>query len=110
MLGEALQVCDGFVDIVESNFVPRLTGRLQPWLTRRGLYFDHYVEPALSAQLNNLVLFNVNGRRSVLDLARISGAPFTKVRDYLERFVEAGLMERLPAPLPAGEERVGGIS
>lgn len=95
-IGDALRVCDAFVDVVESNYVPRLRGKLQPWLTRRGLYFDHYVEPQLSAQLNNLVLFNVDGRRSLVDLASLSGAPFAVVRDYLERFVAEGLVDRLP--------------
>lgn len=88
----AVQACLRFLTIMEQNQTPAYSLSFQPWLTRRGLYFDYTVHPDLYHKLNNLVLFHVDGQRSVLDLARLSGLPFSTVREYLDQFVRQGVM------------------
>jgi aminopeptidase-like protein len=95
LMGQALDICERFVAVLEDNYVPRYRHQLQPWLTRHGLYFNWEEDPENFRRLNNLVLFSLDGKRSLLDLARLSGAGFFRVRDYLSRFVGKGLVERL---------------
>lgn len=97
-LEEALQIGLAFVEVLERNYVPVFRGRLQPWLTRHGLYFDATEDPEKFQRLNNRVLFSIDGRTSVLELARRAELDFGVVWDYLERFADAGLIDKRPAP------------
>ena len=103
LIVEALKVSTSFIDVVERDYVPVFRNIAQPWLTRHGLYFDHYVDPQQFQRLNNLALFNVDGRKSVADLARLADVPFSLLYDYLERFRARGLVDKRPIaiPLPA---------
>jgi aminopeptidase-like protein len=103
LLAEALRVAERFIDVVEQDYVPQFTGKVQPWLTRHGLYFDHYTDPQQFQRLNNTVLFNVDGRKSVAALARLAGVRFGDLHAYLERFAALGLLRKVPLPvdLPA---------
>lgn len=103
LIAEALQVSDTFIDVLERDYVPSYRRLAQPWLTRHGLYFDHYVDPQQFQRLNNLALFNIDGRHSVSDLAKLAGLPFGMLHDYLEKFVARDLIEKRPitVDLPA---------
>lgn len=81
-----------FLRILEENLVPRYTLKLQPWLTRRGLYFDSTTQKDLHHKLNNLTMFHVDGKRSILQLARIAGASFADVKDHLDRLAAQGVI------------------
>ena len=100
---EALKIADQFIDILERDYVPQYRNKAQPWLTRHGLYFDHYQDPQKFQRLNNTVLFNVDGRRPVSELARLAGVRFGELHDYLERFAALGLIGKSPlkVELPA---------
>jgi aminopeptidase-like protein len=102
---EALKVTDAFIDILERDYAPSFRLAAQPWLTRHGLYFNHYVEPDQFHRLNNLALFNLDGRRSVSDLAKLAGVPFNLLHEYLEQFVARGIVEKRTrdVPLPAAQ-------
>jgi aminopeptidase-like protein len=90
---QALEFAKGLVALLEADCVPRYTGQLPPWLTRRGLYFDSTRSTEQFHKYNNQVLFNVDGTNTVLDLAEIAGLQPEFVSDYLERFVNEGLIE-----------------
>jgi aminopeptidase-like protein len=96
LIMEALQVFELCVDILEKDYVPEFTGILQPWLTKHNLYYDCIEDPKSFQKFNNLVLFNVNGNNSILDLAELAGLKFQEVRNYLERFVDKGIIRRKP--------------
>jgi aminopeptidase-like protein len=96
---EALKVADAFIDILERDFVPRYRNVAQPWLTRHGLYFDHAVDPEQFRRLNNVALFNLDGHRSVSELARMAGVGFGLLCDYLDKFAARGLIDKAPIPL-----------
>jgi aminopeptidase-like protein len=105
LVEEALRVADAFIDIVERDYVPSWRRKLQPWLTRHGLYFDHASDPEQFQRLNNLALFHIDGRRSVSALARLAGVGFGRLHAYLERFAELGLIAKSPVgvTLPASD-------
>ena len=93
-LMEAVEIGKKFVQILEQNYVPDFLYRLPPWLTRRGLYFDCRDDKEKFHKFNNIVMFNVNGRFSLLDLAEMSGLDFFKVYDYMEKFVDQGIVKK----------------
>lgn len=103
LFAESLAISERFIEIVESSYVPAYKNIVQPWLTRHGLYFDHYVAPEDFQRLNNLALFNINGKHSLLELTKISGVKFDVLQTYLEKFFEKGLLEKraLPVDRPA---------
>ena len=90
---QALEFAKGLVSVREADAVPRYTGQLQPWLTRRGLYFDSIRSTEQFHKYNNQLLFSVDGTNSILDLAEIAGLEPGSVSEYLERFVDEGLIE-----------------
>ena len=94
LMAEAIAITDAFVDVLESDYAPKLVYRTQPWLTRNGLYFDATLDRERNRKFNNLVLYNIDGNNTLLDLARISGIEFSMLRDYLERFCTKGLLSK----------------
>lgn len=89
---KAVEICANFVRILEDDYVPAYTKRLQPWLTRRNLYFDSIRDIQRFRKFNNSVLFGIDGVRSVLDLAISAGLEFDEVREYLKSFQREGLL------------------
>lgn len=96
LLAEALEICETAIETLERNYVPRHLGLLPPWLTKHDLYFDVREDPAMANSLNGAVLYGIDGRRSVLGLARDSGLPFETVWRYLEAFAGKGMIEKRP--------------
>lgn len=99
LFAESLAISERFIEVLEGTYIPSYRNVVQPWLTRHGLYFDHYVNPEDFQRLNNLALFNVNGRNSLLDLVKISGVKFDTLHTYLEQFAEKNLLEKRPFPV-----------
>ncbi len=91
---EALMIAERFVDIMEKDYVPVYKNRLQPWLTRRGVYFDSKDDPQRFQKFNNMVLFGINGQRSILDLADRAGLGVKDVSSYLCQLFKADLIEK----------------
>jgi aminopeptidase-like protein len=100
---EALRVAEEFINLLDRDYVPALTQRLPPWLTRRGLYFDSKLDTERFQRFNNLVLFNLNGKRSVLELAELAGLEFAEALAYLDRFAEQGLVGKNDVSWPTPE-------
>lgn len=99
---DALLICENFVRILENDYIPAYTGLFQPWLTKRDLYFDNADDPQKNYKLNNLVIFNIDGKHSVLDLAKLADLSFNEVQEYLCRFVKQDLIKRRPLLWPGG--------
>ena len=79
LLTEALAICLQTISIIEKNSIPRFTNRLQPCLTRFGFYFDVESDPENFRRFLNLVLFQIDGARSTLDLAEPAGLDFLRL-------------------------------
>jgi len=102
---EALNVAEQFVTLLEKDYVPCWRNRLPPYLTRRGLYFDSKFDTEPFHRFNNLVQFHIDGKRSVLDLAALSGVAFSDLVSYLDQFVKQQLIVQKDVPwsCPASE-------
>jgi len=95
-LQQALTLCGYFVDILENDYVPEYTQPIQPWLTKRGLYYESIDNVEDNHKFNNLTLFNINGKNSVIDLAQKSGLTFFQIYEYVEKFADQGLIRKHP--------------
>jgi len=91
---QALEISENFVNILEKDYVPNYINKLQPWLTKRNLYYDSIQNPNNFHKFNNTLLYNINGRNSVLDLSQIAQLDFFDVFDYLNKFLEQGLINK----------------
>ena len=109
LIVEALTISDFFIEILERDYVPSYRNLMQPWLTRHGLYFDQSVNPQHFQKLNNLAVFNIDGCRSVTELALLSELPFGLLHEYLEKFVKLDLIGKRPidVELPAAKLAAG---
>ena len=94
LMAEALEICIGFVDILEHNYVPAFKSIMPPWLTKHDLYFDREKDPENYFKYNTELLFNIDGSKSLLDLSELTGIGFQKIHDYLEKFVEKGFISK----------------
>ena len=95
-LTEALLIVENFVQILENNYIPEYKNRIPPWLTKRDLYNDRIDNQDKNNNFNNLVLFNINGISSVLDISNIANLGFVEVLQYLKKFDEQGLLKKKP--------------
>ena len=91
---EALEFSERFIDMLERDYVPEYVGKLPPWLTRRGLYFDSKLDPDNHNKYNNNLLYNIDGALSVVDLAEKTGLGFGIVLDYLNKLLESGVIRK----------------
>ena len=99
MLTEAADVTEEITRIFCTNYVPRRTFRGPVFLSGHGLWVDWRVDPKLNQALDEIML-RLEGGHSVFDIAHELELDYQKVRDYIERFREAGLVEALPMPSP----------
>jgi aminopeptidase-like protein len=94
-LGEAVDVCLGLVDVLETNRrYTNLSPHGEPQLGRRGLYRSAGGAVATPDDERALlwVLNQSDGGASLLDVASDSGLPYAVVRRAAERLERAGLL------------------
>jgi len=91
---EALDFSERFINILENDYVPEYTGQLPPWLTRRELYFDSKLDSGNHEKYNNNLLYNIDGKHSVLELAEKYELNFANVKNYLEKLLESGVIHK----------------
>jgi aminopeptidase-like protein len=92
-LEEALDVCAGVVEALEANYVPSRTFKGPVMLSRYDLWVDWREDRALNLKTEKLMLM-LEGDKSVIDIAYELELPLSTVVQYLDRFAEAGLIER----------------
>ena len=66
-------------------------------LSRYGLWVDWREDWDLNLRTEQ-IMFNLEGDKSVIDIAWELELPVETVRTYLDRFAEAGLIEKHDAP------------
>jgi aminopeptidase-like protein len=101
-LGESFQVCASIFDLLENNRSYRnLVPFCEPQLGRRGLYHSTggtSPEKEINARL--WVLNMSDGNHSLLDIAELSGLPFSIVNDAADLLSRSGLLEPVNSPHP----------
>lgn len=110
MATEALRVLKALVDVLERDCVAhrRFEGLVCLSSPEHGLYVER-PDPSIDAELpddadawgvlTDRILRRFDGRTSVRRMADEAGLPFAPVRDYVQRFAEAGLVALSPADL-----------
>ena len=92
-LEEALDVMLGVWEALEANYYPRRTFKGPVMLSRHGLWVDWRVDRALNLGTEKLMMM-LEGDMSVLEIAHELKLPIATVRRYLDRFHDAGLIEK----------------
>ncbi len=69
------------------------------WWTTSPLWVDWREDWDLNLKTEAIML-NLEGNKSAIDIAFELELPIPTVRMYLDRFAEAGLIEKLDAPVP----------
>ncbi len=96
-LSEALDVMLDVWQALEENYYPRRTFKGPVMLSRHGLWVDWRENRDLNLKTERIMMM-LEGDRSVIDIAYELGLPVTTVSGYLDRFAEAGLIEKQPQP------------
>ncbi len=94
---EALGVMMAVWDALEKNYYPRRTFKGPVMLSRYGLWVDWREDRELNLKIDKL-LMNLEGDKSVIDIAFELGLPLGTVRNYVDRLVEADLVEKSNYP------------
>jgi aminopeptidase-like protein len=82
------------IDILEANFVPRVTVLCEPQLGKRGLYPNLSTKEsgAEVAAMMNLISY-CDGSKTLLEIAEIIEEPFSKLQMILGKLIEKELIE-----------------
>ena len=94
---EALDVCLGVWAALEGNYYPERKFNGPVMLSRYGLWVDWRDDWELNLKTEAIML-NLEGDKSLIDIAYELELSIDTVRNYLERFAEAGLIERRDGP------------
>ncbi|MDZ4838619.1 MAG: DUF4910 domain-containing protein [Bacteroidota bacterium] len=92
-LGKAFDILFKCIEILEENMIPEYINLTPPWLSKHGLYFDSIDDKDAFHKFNNLILFNINGHNSILDLAFITDLKFSKIKNWLDKFLVKGFIK-----------------
>jgi aminopeptidase-like protein len=96
-LSEALDICMEVWEALEGNYYPRRKFKGPVMLSRYGLWVDWRVDWALNLKTEAIMLM-LEGDKSLIDIACELELPLATVRRYLDRFAEAGLIEKTDGP------------
>lgn len=96
-LEEALQAILNVFAAMNRNYYPRRRFKGPVMLSRYGLWVDWRVDRQLNLKTEELMMM-LEGDRSLIDIAWELKLPLDTVEQYLDRFHEAGLIEKHDAP------------
>jgi aminopeptidase-like protein len=82
---EAVNITEHFVALIEKDKIPFFNNLIPPWLSYHRLYYDYGDKnnSDIAYKINNTVFYNIDGEKSILELARISNIPFNDLYEYL---------------------------
>lgn len=92
-LDEAHEVSMGIIDVLEKDYVPKKTFTGPVYLSRYDLYVDGAEDREMHINIWNVTQSLGNGE-SVFEMADRIGMDFERLYQYLERWIEAGLIEK----------------
>jgi aminopeptidase-like protein len=108
-LREGRDVLQSFIDLAEADYVPVLCQPGPIFLSGYGLYPDWYKDPSLWPMLEsfNDVMYALDGRLSVAQIAHKLGRRFGTVRYWTDAFASKDLLTRNEFFLRRPEPRPG---
>ncbi|MBH63997.1 MAG: hypothetical protein CL569_16430 [Alphaproteobacteria bacterium] len=97
-LSEALELFCELWNALEGNYYPRRKFKGPVMLSRYGLWVDWREDRALN-QATEKIMLMLEGDRSLIDIAHETELPFATIRQFVDRLLEADLVEASDAPL-----------
>jgi len=82
------------IDLLERNYTPKRKFRGPPFLSKYGLWIDWRVNPKLNLMMEKLFL-EFEGDKSIIEIAELLDLNFEDVYNYVNKFVDADLVEKL---------------
>lgn len=95
MLQGAADVGEEIIRIFASNYIPMRTFKGPVFLSGHGLWVDWRDNWALNRAIEKIMM-RFEGDHSIFDIAGDVGIDYWVVREYVEKFLEKGFVERLP--------------
>jgi len=92
-LEEVVDILLGVVEVLETDYIPRLHNRVPVYLTRYDLYAD-WTHERQQYDINILLLDSMWSGLSVLDIALKHELDPDMVRAYIDRFAQLELLEK----------------
>lgn len=89
---QAASVVERTLEILDADRYPRRLYRGTVHLSRYGLWVDWRTDPSLNERVHHF-MWSFEGDKSLADIALETELPFDTVREYVDRFVAAGLVE-----------------
>ena len=96
-LFETLEVMLAVWNSLEHNYYPRRKFKGPVMLSRYGLWIDWRKNMALNLATEKIMMM-LEGDKSVIDIAFELRLPHEMISRYLDRFLEAGLIEKSHVP------------
>jgi len=93
-LQESSKIISEILDILDTDYNPIRLFKGPVFLSGYGLWVDWKTDYALNAQIDQIML-RMEGDKSVFDISEELGLDFHETRDYINKFYENGLIEKL---------------
>ena len=93
-LEESRDIIMKIIDSLERNFTPKRKFKGPPFLSKYGLWVDWRTNPKLNLMMEKLFL-EFEGDKSIIEIAELLDLNFEEVYDYVNKFVDADLVEKL---------------
>ncbi len=97
LMQEAADVVVDILRVFATNYIPVRRFEGPVFLSGHGLWVDYRVNRKLNGALEEIML-RFEGHHSVFDIAQELDLDYWETRQYVERFLEKGLIERRPIP------------
>jgi aminopeptidase-like protein len=93
-LEESRDIILKIIDSLEKNYTPKRMFKGPPFLSKYGLWIDWRVNPKLNLMIEKLFL-ELEGDKSIIEIAEFLDLNFEDVYNYINKFVDADLVEIL---------------
>ncbi len=92
-LDEAKKLILEIIETLEKNYYPLRKFRGPPFLSGYGLWVD-WQEDLQQNLLLEKIFMEFDGKKSLIEIAEQFDIPFSKIFEYVNKFVDAGLVEK----------------
>ncbi len=103
MLQDAAKIGEDIIRIFASNYIPKRNFRGPVFLSGHDLWVDWREDWDLNRAIEKIMM-RFEGQQSIFDISEELGLDYWATYNYVEKFREKGLIERLPIPSESSAE------
>jgi aminopeptidase-like protein len=103
MLQDAAKIGEDIIRVFASNYIPKRNFRGPVFLSGHDLWVDWRDDWELNRAIEKIMM-RFEGQQSIFDISEELGLDYWSTLDYVEKFREKGLIERLPIPSEVSTE------